>query len=205
MAAEGDNGVGDPIPFPDPCTGNHPHTHQGPHDRGGADSGPHPDAAARQHPRWGWRGGKGRPAPAVDGSAWPWPDPVGGSLLPAASPAGKASAPPEVGGETNQAVLAAYGYLQRLLPWGGQENARLEELARKAKFSQHRLTEKERGRPRRWYSGRRDGWTPHFRSGSGWPSAICGACSDAPKLTLPNFLKLRFEIRPVSGYNQTSN
>ena len=48
-------------------------------------------------------------------------------------------------GETNQAVLAAYGYLQRLLPWGGQENARLEELACKAKFSQHRLTEKERG------------------------------------------------------------
>ena len=41
--------------------------------------------------------------------------------------------------------MSAYGYLQRLLTWGGQENARLEELARKAKFSQHRLTEKERG------------------------------------------------------------
>ncbi|MFQ8759732.1 MAG: hypothetical protein ACLSAF_10150 [Intestinimonas sp.] len=105
-----------PHPLPDPCTGNHPHTHQGPHDRGGADSGPHPDAAARQRPRRGWRGGKGRPAPAVDGSVWPWPDPVGGSLPPAASPAGKASAPPGVGGETNQAVLAAYGYLNACCP-----------------------------------------------------------------------------------------
>jgi transglutaminase-like putative cysteine protease len=43
----------------------------------------------------------------------------------------------------NRAVLAIYGWYRRLAPWGGREEDRLEELARKAKFSQHTLTKEE--------------------------------------------------------------
>jgi hypothetical protein len=46
--------------------------------------------------------------------------------------------------DNNQAVLAIYGWYRRLAPWGGREETRIEELARKAKFSQHTLTQEER-------------------------------------------------------------
>ena len=72
------------------------------------------------------------------------------------------------GRNTNQAVLSAYGWLDRLRPWGADPDAAVGELARKARFSQHRLTQEERrsalartederkrvlqslSRPRRW-------------------------------------------------------
>ena len=46
--------------------------------------------------------------------------------------------------DTNRAVLYGYGYYQRLRRWGAGEDGTVEELARKAKFSQHVLTETER-------------------------------------------------------------
>ena len=46
--------------------------------------------------------------------------------------------------DANRAVIAAYRRYRRLLPWRCEEDAALEELARKAKFSQHTLTEAER-------------------------------------------------------------
>ncbi len=48
------------------------------------------------------------------------------------------------GPDVNAAVIAAYGHLGRLAPWGARPDAVLGELARKARFSQHRLTEEER-------------------------------------------------------------
>ena len=44
----------------------------------------------------------------------------------------------------NRAVLETYRWYQKLTPWGGESDPRLEELARKAKFSQHTLTAQER-------------------------------------------------------------
>ena len=44
----------------------------------------------------------------------------------------------------NRAVLETYRWYQKLLPWGGKTDPRLEDLARKAKFSQHTLTAVER-------------------------------------------------------------
>lgn len=44
----------------------------------------------------------------------------------------------------NRAVLEVYRWYHALTPWGGKSDPRLEELARKAKFSQHTLTEQER-------------------------------------------------------------
>lgn len=44
----------------------------------------------------------------------------------------------------NRAVLEIYHWYQSLSPWGGKADLRLEDLARKAKFSQHTLTEEER-------------------------------------------------------------
>ena len=46
--------------------------------------------------------------------------------------------------DTNRSVIYAYLCYQRLLKRGAPEEAELEELGRKAKFSQHRLTEEER-------------------------------------------------------------
>ena len=48
--------------------------------------------------------------------------------------------------DTNRAVLAAYVLSRRLVPWGGREDPALEELAGKARFSQHILTGEERDR-----------------------------------------------------------
>ena len=45
---------------------------------------------------------------------------------------------------TNQAVIAAYLYLKKLEKWGGQISEEIFELAKKAKFSPHTLTEEER-------------------------------------------------------------
>ncbi|MCI8525455.1 MAG: transglutaminase domain-containing protein [Oscillospiraceae bacterium] len=50
------------------------------------------------------------------------------------------------GPDTNAAVVAAYGYLERLVHWGTDAEALLGELAQKARFSQHRLSEQERAR-----------------------------------------------------------
>lgn len=46
--------------------------------------------------------------------------------------------------DTNRSVISAYHRYSRLRGWGGEENETLEELGRKAKFSQHTLTEEER-------------------------------------------------------------
>lgn len=49
-----------------------------------------------------------------------------------------------MGGDTNRAAIQVYLYLQRLTRWGGSISEAAEELAKKAKFSQHTLTESER-------------------------------------------------------------
>lgn len=46
--------------------------------------------------------------------------------------------------DTNRAVLEIYGRFQALTRWGGTIPEELTELAQKARFSQHRLTEAER-------------------------------------------------------------
>lgn len=46
--------------------------------------------------------------------------------------------------DTNRSVICAYRRYRRILGWDGPEEPELEELGRKAKFSQHRLTEEER-------------------------------------------------------------
>ncbi len=46
--------------------------------------------------------------------------------------------------DNNRAVIAAYRYLSALVPWGGQISRPVKDLARKAKFSQHTLTQAER-------------------------------------------------------------
>ena len=46
--------------------------------------------------------------------------------------------------DTNRSVIYAYLRYQRFLRRGGPEEPALEELGRKAKFSQHQLTEEER-------------------------------------------------------------
>lgn len=46
--------------------------------------------------------------------------------------------------DTNRSVICAYRRCRRLLGWGGVEEPLLEELGRKAKFSQHTLTPEER-------------------------------------------------------------
>ena len=46
--------------------------------------------------------------------------------------------------DTNAAVIHAYRYLTRLTRWGGAIPPEAEALAKKARFSQHRLTEAER-------------------------------------------------------------
>lgn len=45
---------------------------------------------------------------------------------------------------TNRAVIAAYLHLKKLERWGGQTPEEVAELAKKAKFSHHTLTEEER-------------------------------------------------------------
>lgn len=47
-------------------------------------------------------------------------------------------------GNTNRSVLNAYGRYKRLRRWGCGEDDELDRLAKKAKFSQHTLTETER-------------------------------------------------------------
>lgn len=46
--------------------------------------------------------------------------------------------------DNNQAVLEIYSWYHRLPFWGGKPDGQLEELARKARFSQHTLTSEER-------------------------------------------------------------
>lgn len=46
--------------------------------------------------------------------------------------------------DTGRSVVAAYRWYRRLLSWGGVEETELEELGRKAAFSQHAITEEER-------------------------------------------------------------
>ena len=46
--------------------------------------------------------------------------------------------------DTNRSALNAYGRYKRLRRWGCGEDEELERLAKKAKFSQHTLTEEER-------------------------------------------------------------
>ena len=46
--------------------------------------------------------------------------------------------------DRNAAVLAAYGWFQRLERWGGKPSSRTMELVGKARFSQHTLTPQER-------------------------------------------------------------
>ena len=50
----------------------------------------------------------------------------------------------KAGPDTNRSVLRAYRRYQRVLRLGGAEDETLEELGRKAKFSQHTLSEEER-------------------------------------------------------------
>ena len=50
----------------------------------------------------------------------------------------------ETRSDTNRSALAAYRRYRRLLALGAAEDPALEELGRKAKFSQHTLTEEER-------------------------------------------------------------
>ena len=50
----------------------------------------------------------------------------------------------ETRADTNRSALAAYRRYRRLLALGAAEDPALEELGRKAKFSQHTLTEEER-------------------------------------------------------------
>lgn len=50
----------------------------------------------------------------------------------------------ETKSDTNASALAAYRRYRRLLTLGAAEDLVLEELGRKAKFSQHTLTEEER-------------------------------------------------------------
>lgn len=47
-------------------------------------------------------------------------------------------------GDTNRSAIAAYCRYRRLLAWGRGEDGEMEALARRAKFSQHTLTEEER-------------------------------------------------------------
>ena len=46
--------------------------------------------------------------------------------------------------DTNRAAVAVYRYLRRLEPWGGETPEEITELAKKARFSNHALTEAER-------------------------------------------------------------
>ena len=47
------------------------------------------------------------------------------------------------GADTNRSALVCYGYLCRLERWGGVMDPRAVELAQKARFSQHTLTQEE--------------------------------------------------------------
>lgn len=60
------------------------------------------------------------------------------------------------GSGTNEAALWAYRLQCRLLPWGGREHPEVEELALKARFSQHTLTEAERKQIAAAVEGERD-------------------------------------------------
>ena len=59
-------------------------------------------------------------------------------------------------GGANAAALWAYRLQKRLLPWGGREDPAVEELALKARFSQHTLTEAERKRAAEAVEAERD-------------------------------------------------
>lgn len=49
------------------------------------------------------------------------------------------------GADANRSALVCYGYLCRLERWGGRMDPRAVELAQKARFSQHTLTQEELG------------------------------------------------------------
>ena len=48
------------------------------------------------------------------------------------------------GTDINRGVLAAYGWLSDLQRWGAKTTEEVDDLARKARFSQHTLTKAER-------------------------------------------------------------
>ena len=50
----------------------------------------------------------------------------------------------KAGPDANRSVICAYRRYQRVLRLGGAEDETMEELGRKAKFSQHTLTAEER-------------------------------------------------------------
>jgi len=63
-----------------------------------------------------------------------------GQFLPKKYRAGQLNGP-----DHNRAALTAYGYLLRMRRWGGRMDERAVELAQKARFSQHILTDEELG------------------------------------------------------------
>lgn len=85
----------------------------------------------------------------VPGFVFPWKAVLGGLLaLGALAGAYKLSFLPRElakgNGDVNRSVICAYLRYSRGLRWGGGEDETLEELGRKAKFSQHTLTAEER-------------------------------------------------------------
>ena len=182
MAAEGEQRRWRPHP-----PSQTPHRKPPPHPPGPPRPGrcglrPHSRRCRPTAPTPGMERRKGRPAPAVDGSAWPWPDPVGGSLPPAASPAGKSvcAAWSGRGGQSGPSWRPT-GTSNACCPGADRRTPGWRSWPLKAKFSQHRLTEKRAGEAAALVLREADGWTPRFPVWSGWPSAICG-----PVLMRPN-------------------
>lgn len=60
------------------------------------------------------------------------------------------------GPDRNRAALAGYGYLRGMERWGGQIDPRAQELAEKARFSQHTLTDGELDEMRALVDGERE-------------------------------------------------
>ena len=67
--------------------------------------------------------------------------------------------------DTNRSVIYAYLRYQRFLKHGGPEEPELEELGRKAKFSQHKLTEEERAAAWRCAAHAAEAWRNGLRLG----------------------------------------
>ena len=110
---------------------------------------PRPSAAPTLTPAPGEGPGKEGPEESPLDLRWLWA-PAAALLLAALASARRrlARAGRErrfAGPDTNAAVIHAYRYLERVLRWGREEmDPALLALARKAKFSQHTLTEEER-------------------------------------------------------------
>ena len=67
--------------------------------------------------------------------------------------------------DANRSVIYAYLRYQRFLQHGGPEEPELEELGRKAKFSQHKLTEEERAAAWRCAAHAAEAWRNGLRLG----------------------------------------